>query len=114
MGTQKSVRRLISMILLGCTLLQAVSFMSGCSAKPEVKTKIKKSENTVTLNVYDSQSGYYGLQKGWMAEYLKDKFNVKLNIITGMGLSDKERLKEEKKADIIIFRDEDNDYSNAV
>ncbi|MCI5501486.1 MAG: hypothetical protein MR409_06150 [Lachnospiraceae bacterium] len=114
MGTQKSARRLISMLLLGCTLFQAIFFMSGCSAKPEVKTKIKKSENTVTLNVYDSQSSYYGLQKGWMAEYLKDKFNIKLNIITGMELSDKEKLKEEKKADIIIFRDADNDYSNAV
>ena len=105
MGIEKSGKRFISILLIWCLFIQTAVMLSGCNAKPEVKSKIKKSENIITLNVYDSQSSYYGLQKGWMAQYLKDRFNVKLNIITGMGLNDKEKSKELKKADIIIFRD---------
>ena len=114
MGIEKSGKRFISVLLIWCLFIQTAVMLSGCNAKPEVKNKIKKSENIITLNVYDSQSSYYGLQKGWMAQYLKDRFNVKLNIITGMGLDDKEKSKELKKADIIIFRDLEKEYKEAV
>ena len=114
MGIKKSGKRFISVLLIWCLFIQTAVMLSGCNAKPEVKNKIKKSENIITLNVYDSQSSYYGLQKGWMAQYLKDRFNVKLNIITGMGLNDKEKSKELKKADIIIFRDLEKEYKEAV
>lgn len=114
MGIEKSGKRFISILLIWCLFIQTAVMLSGCNAKPEVKSKIKKSENIITLNVYDSQSSYYGLQKGWMAQYLKDRFNVKLNIITGMGLNDKEKSKELKKADIIIFRDLEKEYKEAV
>ena len=114
MGIEKSGKRFISVLLIWCLFIQTAVMLSGCNAKPEVKNKIKKSENIITLNVYDSQSSYYGLQKGWMAQYLKDRFNVKLNIITGMGLNDKEKSKELKKADIIIFRDLEKEYKEAV
>ena len=114
MGIKKSGKRFISVLLIWCLFIQTAVMLSGCNAKPEVKNKIKKSENIITLNVYDSQSSYYGLQKGWMAQYLKDRFNVKLNIITGMGLDDKEKSKELKKADIIIFRDLEKEYKEAV
>ena len=114
MGKQRIRKRLISILLLCCLLCQTVFMLTGCNTKPNVRTKVEKPEKITTLNVYDSLSSYYGVQKGWMAQYLKDKFNVKLNIITGMELSNKEKKNEIKNADIIIFRDIDNEYKDAV
>ena len=114
MGKQRIRKRLISILLLCCLLCQTVFILTGCNTKPNVRTKVEKPEKITTLNVYDSLSSYYGVQKGWMAQYLKDRFNVKLNIITGMELSNKEKKKEIKNADIIIFRDLDSEYKDAV
>ncbi len=38
-------------------------------------------EKTLTVDVYDGLANYMGIQKGWFAKEVKDKFNIKLNII---------------------------------
>ena len=44
---------------------------------------------TVTLTVYSQLSNYEGEQIGWFADIMKEKFNVKLNIISnGDGVCD--------------------------
>ena len=46
-------------------------------------------DETVTLNVYSQLANYEGEQIGWFAQIMKDKFNVKLNIISnGDGVFD--------------------------
>ncbi len=37
---------------------------------------------TLTIDVFDSLSNYQGIQSGWFAKLVLDKFNIKLNIIT--------------------------------
>ncbi len=35
----------------------------------------------ITVDVFDSQANYQGIQSGWFAKIVKDKFNMELNII---------------------------------
>ncbi len=38
-------------------------------------------EKFITVDVFDSQANYQGIQSGWFAKVVKDKFNMELNII---------------------------------
>lgn len=38
-------------------------------------------EETITVDVFDSQANFQGIQTGWFAKLVKDKFNMELNII---------------------------------
>ncbi len=42
--------------------------------------KVDKSE-TLTIDVFDGLANYMGIQKGWFAKIVKDKFNIEMNII---------------------------------
>ena len=38
-------------------------------------------DKEITIDVFSSLSNYMGMQEGWFAKIVKDKFNMKLNII---------------------------------
>ena len=40
-----------------------------------------KYEDTITVDVFASEANYQGMQSGWYAKLVKDKFNMELNII---------------------------------
>ncbi|WP_455715825.1 extracellular solute-binding protein [Anaerosporobacter sp.] len=40
-----------------------------------------KYEKTITVDVFDSQANFQGVQSGWFAKIVKEKFNMELNII---------------------------------
>lgn len=40
-----------------------------------------KYEKTITVDVFDSQANFQGIQSGWFAKVVKEKFNMELNII---------------------------------
>lgn len=40
-----------------------------------------KYDKFITVDVFDSQANYQGIQSGWFAEVVKQKFNMELNII---------------------------------
>ena len=62
----------------------------------------KKSE-TITLDVYSQLANYSGVQTGWIADILKEKFNVKLNIIPeGDGVYET-RMEEGNLGDIVVW-----------
>ena len=54
-----------------CMVFVMLFALTGCGSK--------KNE-TITLEVYSQLANYSGLQTGWIADILKDKFNVKLKI----------------------------------
>ncbi len=58
-------------------------FLFGCSENAQVSSDIQKyiPKETVTLNIFSNVTGYSGMQTGWFAEVMKEKFNVKLNIV---------------------------------
>lgn len=53
--------------------------LSGCRSTNEDNTC--RYEEFITVDVFSSQANYQGLQSGWFAKLVKDKFNMELNII---------------------------------
>ena len=70
-------------------------------------------DETVTLTVYSQLSNYEGEQIGWFADILKEKFNVKMNIISnGDGVFDT-RMESGNLGDIVLFGADGDEYTRA-
>lgn len=70
-------------------------------------------DETVTLTVYSQLSNYEGEQIGWFADIMKEKFNVKLNIISnGDGVFDT-RMESGNLGDIVLFGSDGDEYTRA-
>ncbi len=54
--------------------------LAGCGSAP---ASVDKSDDgkLMTVDVYDDLANYQGIQKGWFAKIIKDKFNIRLNMI---------------------------------
>lgn len=78
---KKNIARGISLVL--ATGLLVASF-TGCKATPKTSstTSGTKYATAETWDVFDSYGNYQGIQAGWYAKIVKDKFNVTLNIIS--------------------------------
>ena len=50
-------------------------------AAPEVN-----HDETLTIEVYDVAANYQGMQTGWYAKEIKDRFNIELNIVAPQHL----------------------------
>lgn len=79
------MKRAISVLL--CAALTATMF-AGCGKKTETAStstsssdSSSKYEKFITVDVYDEFANYQGIQSGWFAKIVKDKFNMELNII---------------------------------
>ncbi|MCI1832080.1 MAG: ABC transporter substrate-binding protein [Bifidobacterium sp.] len=59
--------------------LSAMLALTGCSGSTTASDADDGS--LMTVQVYDDLANYQGMQKGWFAKLVKDKFNIKLNII---------------------------------
>lgn len=55
---------------------------AGNNAETDVSTDPSKQPE-ITLNVFSNLANYDGEQPGWFGKMIKDKFNIKLNIISG-------------------------------
>ena len=71
-------------------------------------------KDTVTLDVYDQLANYSGEQIGWFAKVIKDKFNVKLNIIPEASGTYDTRMESGNLGDIIVWGDDSDQYQQAV
>ena len=100
MGGNKMKKKLLSVFL--CVAMTA-SLLTGCGSKEEGTTTPSNDGTTtegndtsttgdsgsagskydkfITVDVFDSQANYQGIQSGWFAKVVKDKFNMELNII---------------------------------
>lgn len=106
-------KKLASMLLISSMVIGPMAMLSGCTKTSEEKKENKKQE-TVTLDVFSSLSSYAGLQEGWMAQVLKEKFNVKVNIVpNGDGVYQR-RIEEGNLGDIVLLDKNSDDYSSAV
>ncbi len=72
-------------------------------------------KDTVTLDVYSKPANYSGEQVGWFAQVLKEKFNVKLNIIPDPdGTTYTTRMEAGDMGDIVIWGAIDDKYQDAI
>lgn len=87
---KSNISKLISVLLVMVMVLT----LGGCKDKDdsgakEANTNVttdasgtKKYEKFITVDVFSNQSNYQGIQSGWFAKVVKDKFNMELNIIS--------------------------------
>lgn len=59
----------------------ATSASSSTSSSSGSSSEAKTYDTEITYDVYDDFANYQGEQMGWFAKIIKDKFNIKLNII---------------------------------
>lgn len=78
----KKMSKYVTTGLLGMTLLGS---LAGCGGAAESETDATSSESgydeTITIDVYNGLANYMGMQEGWFAKIVRDKFNMELNII---------------------------------
>ena len=65
-------KKFISMLLASSMVVGSTAVLAGCGSK---------KDEVITLDVYSQLANYSGIQTGWIADILEDKFKVKLNII---------------------------------
>lgn len=86
-------KKILSVLL--CAALAAGTF-AGCGSSESKSEKTADSSETadsgedssdskykdfITVDVFSSSANYQGIQSGWFAKIVKDKFNMELNII---------------------------------
>ena len=64
------MKRFLSVLLTIALLLGMVSVSA-----------MAEGEAPITITVYDAAANYHGIQKGWFAKVVKDRFNIELDII---------------------------------
>lgn len=70
-------KRLIAVFILFCLTASLMRYTSV--SYTDGKTTSYKEP--LTIDVFDSLANYQGIQSGWFAKIVQDKFNMKLNII---------------------------------
>ena len=79
----KKTKKVVSQVLCATMLVTGVT---GCakddsSSSTSVSQHNGPYEEFITVDVFDSQANFQGIQTGWFAKIVKDKFNMELNII---------------------------------
>ncbi|WP_341996416.1 ABC transporter substrate-binding protein [Microbacterium sp. LWH7-1.2] len=77
------LRKKVSLALVA---LLAAGSLASCTAgggddQGAIDQFPAKWDEEITIDVFDSVANYMGIQPGWFAKVVKDKFNMKLNII---------------------------------
>ena len=88
------MKRFLSALLAAVMLL---SMVSVCAVAEEPAL--------LTIDVYDDAANYNGLQTGWFAKVIKDRFNIELNIIASQVVGNQiyaTRSEEGNLGDIIL------------
>lgn len=68
----------------------------------------------ITLTVFSQLANYSGVQSGWSADILLDKFNVILNIVPDVNGTYQTRMEGGDLGDIVVFGTDGDPYLNAV
>ncbi|MGN0166199.1 MAG: hypothetical protein ACI39R_08450 [Lachnospiraceae bacterium] len=101
----KKMKKVIALLLVAC---MSLSLLSGCGSKT------KNTEEPIVLEVYSQLANYSGEMKGWFAELLLQKFNVKINLISdGEGVYET-RMESGDLGDIVVWGADGEKYLNAV
>lgn len=126
---KKTIMKFLS-LTLSLTLL--MSTLTGCGGdstggstetaaggSTEGSTNTSPYEETITIDVFDSQANFQGMQSGWFAKVVKDKFNMELNIIAPNVAGGGDTLFQTRSAngnlgDIIITNLDQNRLSDLV
>ncbi|GAA1533259.1 multiple sugar transport system substrate-binding protein/putative aldouronate transport system substrate-binding protein [Microbacterium ginsengiterrae] len=71
----------------GIAALLAIGLLTSCTggnsdkAVEQVDSFPSQWDEEITIDVFDGLANYMGVQEGWFGKIVKDKFNMKLNVI---------------------------------
>jgi multiple sugar transport system substrate-binding protein/putative aldouronate transport system substrate-binding protein len=118
----------LSVVLAGCSSDSSTTTSKETSKETTTETTTETATDStttpkgdagdeMTIDVYSVAANYQGEQAGWFAKVLKDKFNVKLNIIAPQASGDGKALYQTRCAagnlgDIIIL--DNSDFQDCV
>jgi len=106
--------RVCSLVLIAILAAACLAACSKPAATGGSQTAAAEGKNPLVIEVYDSNANFQGMQPGWYAQVLKEKFNIELNIISG-NLSPEAyqtRVSAGELGDIIILPN--NDFVDCV
>ncbi len=89
------MKRFLSVLLTLALLMSLVTVSAVAEGEKEL----------LTIDIYDDAANYNGIQSGWFAKIVKDKFNLELNIIASQVVGNTiyaTRAEEGNLGDIII------------
>lgn len=112
------MRKIIKKISLFISLSLLITSLgiTGCGKK---QTDDCPYEDFIVVDVFDTLSNYQGLQSGWFAKVIKDKFNMELNIIAPNVAGGGDTLFDTRAAagnlgDLVIYGIDDGSLGNLV
>lgn len=98
-------KKATAVLLTGSIVLGTTGTLTGCG---------NKKNEAITLTVYSQLANYSGMQTGWGADLLKDKFNVKLKYVQAEAGTFDARMETGDLGDIVVFGEDNNTYVQAV
>lgn len=110
------MKKIMNRVLALTLILSFV--LSGCGLKKKEEEACPYEEFLV-VDVFDSLANYQGIQSGWFAKIVKDKFNMELNIIAPNVAGGGDTLFETRSAagnlgDLVICSGENGMLQNMV
>lgn len=104
--------------LIACMLVISLS-LSGCGNTSKKEKEECPYEDFIVVDVFDSLSNFQGIQSGWFAHLVKEKFNMELNIIAPNVAGGGDTLFEVRSAagnlgDLIVFSNENQIMQDMV
>lgn len=101
-------QKLFTKVLAGIlSLVMLCGIFAGCQKTP-------KEEQPITLTVFSELANYSGEQTGWIAQILKEKFNVVLNIVPSTDGVYETRMESGNLGDIVVFGGDGENYTRAI
>ncbi len=120
MNMQSKFKRILIVVLGTMMIFSMMLGTSACQPTGDTQTsdspKEEKAEDQelITLDVYSQLANWSGMQTGWYAALLKDKFNVEMNIINDVEGTYETLLESGDMGDIVVWGDNGAEYKDAV
>lgn len=124
----KKTRRIGSLLLLASALVMSSAACSNnnnasspAASAPSASSGTGETANReeYTVDVFSMLSNFSGEQTGWFAKVVKDKFNIKLNIISsnlegGGDVKFNAMMSSGDLGDLVVFGDDGQKYRDAI
>ena len=107
---KKKILSTATVLALVASMAVPTVSMTGCGSKSGAGSE----DETVTLTVYSQLANYSGIQAGWAADVLKDKFNVELNIIPDSDGVFETRMESGDLGDLVLWGADTDQYQQAI
>ena len=97
-------KKIIALVLAAVMIC---GMLAGCGSSGS-------KDDTITLTVFSELANYSGEQVGWIAQLLKEKFNVVLNIIPSTDGVYETRMESGNLGDIVVWGSDGENYTRAL